>query len=285
MTNKKVETLVKDIYSFLNGETLNDYIKQNPIKLGEIIDEVYTSRFRQERDDNGGGLRLSSLGTPCRKKLWYKKYHHSLGESLDPPTLFKFFYGDILEAVLLQLARDSGHLVTGEQDELTLHGIKGHRDCVIDGVTIDCKSSSSFSFGKFKHGLTRANDTFGYLTQLGSYVEAAENDPLVLDKQRGGFLVVDKQFGHICLDLHTFDFTGSKEFVDSVKSVVNNENEPERDIEDQSEGKSGNRSLKPQCSYCEFKKVCWPGLQKYMYSGKPKFLTVVKKEPNVKKAF
>lgn len=53
------------------------------------------------------------------------------------------------------------------------------------------------------------------------------------------------------------------------------------------DGAYGNRKLGVECSYCPFKVDCWQdvndgsGLRKFIYSSGPRWLTVVKKEPNV----
>ena len=87
---------------------------------------------------------------------------------------------------------------------LNVHGIRGHRDAVIDGMTVDVKSCSPFAFKKFRDGELRDNDPFGYISQLSSYVYAAKDDPLVTDKNRGAFLAIDKVNGEICLDVYDF---------------------------------------------------------------------------------
>ena len=57
--------------------------------------------------------------------------------------------------------------------------------------------------------------------------------------------------------------------------------EPNRAFSDVPDGKSGNMKLGTQCSYCEFKKVCWPDLKTYIYSSGPRYLTKVVREPKV----
>src|SRR5690606_25725922 len=105
------------------------------------------------------------------------------GEPLRPEAYLKFLYGDILEDLLLFLAEAAGHTVVGRQDEQEIAGIKGHRDCVIDGTVVDAKSASSYSFKKFKEGRLREDDPFGYVDQLQSYIHSGQNDPLVTDKE------------------------------------------------------------------------------------------------------
>ena len=44
---------------------------------------------------------------------------------------------------------------------------------------------------------------------------------------------------------------------------------------------NGNEKLSSACSYCDFKKECYPGLRKFIYSDRPVFLTKVVKKPMV----
>jgi hypothetical protein len=75
-------------------------------------------------------------------------------------------------------------------------------DAVIDGVTIDVKTASPYSFNKFKEGNLRNEDPFGYISQLSSYVYAARDDDVVTDKKRGAFLVINKVSGEMVLDVY-----------------------------------------------------------------------------------
>lgn len=282
---KTIETLVDDIYDFVNGD-VNSYVGDNLERFGQDIGALYTSRFfpNGDRDGDVSSVRMSSLGIKCFRKLWYRQHRKDNAEKLLPSGRLKFFFGDVLESILLRLAEDSGHTVEGKQSELELFGVKGHRDAVIDGVTVDCKSASSFSFGKFKEGLSTDSDPFGYLVQLETYIAAAQDDPIVKDKNGGAFLVFDKQHGHITLDYHTFDLNMDKieRHIENLRETVNNNGrEPERAYNDVVDGKSGNRKLDTECSYCEFKRVCWPELRTFIYSTGPRFLTKVERVPDV----
>ncbi len=227
---------------------------------------------------------MSSIGQPCARRLWYQT-NLKATTSHSASTSFKFLYGDVIEDLVLALAKAAGHSVEGQQDELVIEGIKGHRDAVIDGVTVDVKSASSYSFEKFKKGLSESDDSFGYLTQLPSYVKAAENDPLVTDKEGGAFLVVDKVDGRICLDYHNFKEEGSLDEVEKFFKhridMSSKTTPPSRGFNPQPEGKSGNMALGFNCSFCEFKEVCHPGLRKFNYKPRPKYLTKVVREPKV----
>ena len=259
--------VVNDHFAATVGDTLM-------ARLGEGVEE-------QPR----GTLRMSSIGQPCERKLWYSVNAHEEGEVLRPETKIKFLYGDILEDLLLSLAVAAGHKVEGHQDTLEIKGIKGHRDAVIDGVTVDVKSASTYSFKKFKEGGLLRDDPFGYMTQLSSYVYAGKDDPLVKDKEGGAFLVIDKQHGHLCLDYHNFKKTGHlgkvEELYDKRIKSAGGSTPPIRGFKAEPEGKSGNYKLGVNCSYCSYKSICHPSLRTFLYARGPVFLTTVKKTPNV----
>jgi hypothetical protein len=233
---------------------------------------------------NRTSLRLSSLGTPCERKLWYSTNTPDAGEALSASSKIKFLYGDILEELLLFLAEEAGHDVQGRQTELDISGVKGHRDCVIDGRLVDVKSASSYSFKKFKEHRLGDDDPFGYLSQLGSYLYASRDDELVKDKDVASFLVIDKTLGHICLDTYPFDDRDWDRIVQNKRRMLSYPEPPARHYSDIPDGKSGNRKLDIACSYCSFKDTCWPSLRTFMYSYGPSFFTHVAREPRVSEA-
>lgn len=224
---------------------------------------------------------MSNIGKGARQ-LWYDK-RYGREESLPPSTIFKFIYGDLIESLLLFLARVSGHSVTARQAEVVVNGIKGHIDADIDGVTVDVKSASTHSFRKFADGTLAENDAFGYVEQLAGYCESRGTD--------GAFLAADKQNGFIAyLPIAKEELKAHvdvPERIEYLKGAVESDVEPERCYEDEEEGKSGNRALGINCSYCAHKIRCWTdannglGLRTFLYSSGPKFLTKVVREPNV----
>jgi hypothetical protein len=229
---------------------------------------------------------MSNIGKACEKQLWYEINQPELGEKLRPETYMKFMIGHLLEEVVLFLAELSGHEVTGRQDTQEIEGIKGHRDAVIDGVIVDVKSASSYSFKKFKDGTLSQNDPFGYVAQLQSYLHSSQTDDKVTDKRQAGFLVVDKTLGHITLDLHAKDeSTDWSETYRAKKETIASTEIPERGFKDEPFGASGNLKLGVNCSYCPFKKSCWPGLRSFLYSYGPVHLTEVNREPAVPELF
>ncbi len=240
------------------------------------------SRLEEPRGDPE--LRISNLGVPCERQLYYRINNPSDGEKLAPATRIKFLFGDMLEELLAFFVQASGHKLEGRQTKLDLHGVPGSRDGIVDGVLVDFKSASSFSFKKFKDGSLVDNDPFGYITQINSYFDASRDDPLLVDRERVAFIAIDKQHGHICLlglPIAKQDYSG---MVREKRRMLEGTTAPARGFKPEPDGKSGNEALGVNCSYCDFKSKCHPGLRTFLYSTGPKFLTKVVYEPKVPEA-
>jgi hypothetical protein len=187
-----LDTLVKDIYGMFSG----DHFPHDPqefVTFGKNLEELFHERFNSTRS-GAPTLRMSNIGKADRQ-LWMDFHSKEEREAFLPQTLIKFSYGDMIEQLMLLYAKMAGHTVEREQDEIEVDGIKGHIDAVIDGVVVDIKSASTFSFQKFESGLLLepGNDPFGYLAQLAGYVEA------VTPGGDGAFLAVDKTLGKVTL--------------------------------------------------------------------------------------
>lgn len=204
-----------------------------------------------------------------------------------PKTYMKFLYGDFLELLLLFLAKEAGHTVENEQLEVEVDGVKGHLDCTIDGVVVDCKSASPYAFQKFKDDRFLSDDPFGYIYQLSGYSNVVSPT-----NPRAAFLVADKVHGDIALAEVSAEIALAHSplpRIQHLKKVLQQEEEPERCYQDKLDGKSGNRVLDTGCSYCAFAQHCWRdanggrGLETYIYSTGPKYFTHVAREPRVDK--
>ena len=285
---KTIDTLVDDIYKILEEGVVGEEYLNYGLEHATVLKQRLAPRGEERKPE----LYLGSIGKPCIRQLWYGLHASLHREPLRPFTRLKFLYGDLVETMLLELARKSGHLVEGEQDRILVNEIRGRRDCVIDGMLVDVKSASPYSFKKFKGGLQREDDAFGYLTQLGSYLLGSRDDDLVIHKNEAAFLVVDKVSGHLCLDRHTFteeDFDGlfaeishRKEILGQQQCVPDRAFEPVDQNRENAKGwVNGNKKLGVNCSYCPFKDHCWPELRTFMYGSNPVFLTHVEKVPNV----
>lgn len=275
MAKTVLEDLVKDIYKVLDGKIKPTEEQIDTFSLA--IKELMLRRFLgPEREAK---LSMSNFGTPCERKLWYKVNIPEKAEALKPWARMKFLYGDLIEELVLWLAEVSGHEVKGRQDTLELHGVEGHRDAVIDGVTVDVKSANSRSFDKFKNHTLEDDDPFGYLDQLRLYVQSSEEG---VDKDRGAFLAVDKELGHLVLDEYECGYNLETEAsINYKKDMLSAEQPPVRRYDPEPDGRSGNMQLAMPCRYCDHKRTCFPGLRTYLYSNGPRYLTRVVREPEV----
>lgn len=274
--SKSIDSLVEDIYGLFSNDNWTPD-KKNVEEFGQRLAQHIANRASESKGQPS--LRLSNLGYPNRK-LWYSINSNGDSEPLPPEARIKFLFGDILEELLLFLAKESGHTVTGTQDVIEVSGVLGHRDAVIDGHLVDCKSASSYSFKKFQeHKLgDEGADPFGYLSQLGAYHWASTD----CDPDVASFLVIDKTLGKITLDTWPRSDTDFNKVVEEKRKVLSlPEPPPEKCYPDEPEGKSGNRKLSVSCSYCPFKWTCWDSLRCFIYSTGPVYLTEVSREPKV----
>ena len=278
--SRKLDSIVEDIYRVVEGKggwdaTVTEFFSSSLSSIAE-------ARFSQEQIPRDY-LSLSGIGSPCDRRLWYKINQTESSEPLTAEALGTFFYGDLLEALVLSLAKAAGHNVEGMQDKVEVFGIPGSRDAVIDGVTVDVKSASKYGFEKFRKHNLREDDPFGYISQLSSYVYAGKDDPLVKNKTEGAFLVVQKDRFKLCLDRYDFteEIAKKEEEIERVKKLVAG-SIPEDRIPPVPQSKtSENTVLSTTCGYCDFRKVCWPEARTFLYSTGPVFMVDVVNEPRV----
>ena len=281
-TMKTVDTLVKDIYDLFSL----DPIKMDEKEVDKHIDtfgdmlKVHIKAFMYEEPRTRGNLRLSAIGKPDRQ-LWYDVNSKKDIEDLAPSTRIKFLYGYILEELLLLCASIAGHKVTDQQKEVSVEGVLGHQDAMIDDVLVDCKSASGFSFKKFKDNKLLEDDPFGYIGQISAYAQAN-------GVNEAAFLVIDKSSGEICLTpVHQMEMDNAKNRVKHLKGMVVNDHVPDRCYAPVPDGESGNLKLAIGCIYCNHKRECWSnanqgkGIRAFKYSRGLNFLVQVSKEPKV----
>lgn len=280
------KTLPEDIYRLLEDTTDHEVSEENVEWAGEVFKDLLRSRLKAREVKKGEAvLRFSALGKQDRQ-LWYQAHKPEVAEKMHGKQLFKFLYGDVIEVLLLFLAKEAGHSVTDTQAGVDCDGVKGSIDAKIDGVLTDVKSASSYSFEKFKSGSYLFDDPFGYVSQLSGYATA-------LDEERAGFLVADKVHGDIAfvdLDEAYIHSNPPMKRITHLRDVIRKDTPPPRCYAPVPEGKSGNLKLSVGCSYCPFKDECWAdanggkGLRKFFYSRGPVWLVEVKKEPKVDEA-
>mgnify|MGYP001134965126 FL=1 len=281
-SKKTIDTLVEDIYNKIgvlaDGEHI-DLDKDTIEQFGESMKEILYNWSHPEPRGKST-LRMSNIGKKERQ-LWFDMKTEGTPERMPPSLFIKFLYGHLLEEIVLFLIKLSGHTVTSEQKEVTVSGIKGHMDCVIDGEVVDIKTASNFAFKKFKDGTLAENDIFGYLAQLAGY-EAAEGT------SNGGFLALNKESGELALyKPDNFDKPNIKKKIRDVKAAVKLDKPPNLCYNPIPDGKSGNMQLPRECVYCRHKFECHKdsnegkGLRVFKYSNGLRYLTQVPKVPNV----
>lgn len=276
---KTIHTLIPDIYKIVNTDWMTP-------KLSELLARDISKRLDTEKVRRNG-LRLSKLGPRCPKALWHSVHTPELAAPLPPWVHIKLMYGHILEALVLTLARAAGHTVTGEQDELEVCGVLGHRDAVIDGCLVDVKSSSVLALEKLKSGSIEQDDSFGYLDQLDAYLSGSALDPLTTVKDRGYLLGIGKELGHLALHEHKHRPDHIEKRLRDYQRIVALPQPPACGCGTEPFQASGNVKLDTRASYDEMRYVCHPHLRTFIYAerSKPKivYLTKVVREPkNVK---
>ena len=278
---KKIETLVEDINKLFTSEDppIPEKEVDTFIDTFAVSIKQHLKTFLYETPRANKNLRLSVIGRPDRQ-LWYD-INEPNEKPLSSSLRIKFLYGYLLEELLILFSSVAGHKVTHQQKEVTVAGIKGHQDCMIDNFLIDCKSASWRAFQKFKNNTLSEDDPFGYIAQMSAYAEAN-------NVEEGGFLVIDKQSGEICLSkVNSLEMINAKKRITHLKKIIKHKTAPSKCFDDLPEGKSGNRKLDVRCIFCSHKSKCWSdandgkGLRIFQYERGKKYLTQVKREPNV----
>lgn len=298
---KSIDTVIEDVYNLLSGTLKSNGDVENKKKV-EVPDEYLTAfkenignivkqRVEEAHQERVSGLRLSKIGTRNRK-LWYEMNRpEKVKESQpSPQTLLKFLYGDLIEELLLFLIKVSGHTVEGEQGEIEIGGVLGHRDAKIDGITTDIKSTSKYAFPKFEKGtLLQGDDPFGYVPQISAYSKK-DNSPF------GAFIAMNKETGELALlKVGEIDMINPEARIEEIKDVLASSSPPEekcyQPIPQNPKAPNGNEVLHFSCTYCPFKEECWSdanggeGLRKFLYKKGSKkeitYFTRVEKTPRV----
>lgn len=281
--SKSIYTLIADVKQFLASQQEHDI----PILV----------HYGERKEPPA--LRLSKMGEICPRHLWFSIHHPELAEPMPAEALFKFSFGHTIEAQAISLAKASGHEVTGEQDELVVSDIKGHRDCVIDGHVVDVKSCSSRMFEKFERKTIGnlpspedpdGGDPFGYLAQLDGYLVGSAEDPLVYVKDTGFIWAIDKTLGKMVLYEHKVRRDLILRRIELHKRIIQASTPPSCTCRTVKHGESGNLKLGTKASYSPFKRQCFPHLRTFLYKGRngqlePVHLAKVVRTPDVLEVF
>jgi hypothetical protein len=234
-------------------------------------------------------LRMSNLGRPTCQ-LWFDK--NKPETALPRPTTFvmNMMLGDIVEAVFKGLLTEAG-VEYGDSESVSLdigeHTVSGTYDLTLDGAVDDVKSASDWSYrNKFESFETLRNgDAFGYVAQLVGYAKATGLKP-------GGWWVVNKANGSFKYVPATgIDEEAEMQKINSTIDTVNT-NEFSRcfePVEETFRGKAtGNKMLCKECSFCDYRKACWPNLKELpavkSQAKQPKMVSYIELAPEYNEA-
>lgn len=284
--SKTIDTIPEDIYALFNSG-----IELDPALLQEFgdacVQHLVRALAKREPDTN---LRASAIGETCGRRQWYNSNLPEAREDMEPHNYLKFLYGHLIEELVVVLLKASGHKIEAAQDTVSIDGVDGHPDGIIDGVLCDVKSANSRGMYKFKNNGLENEDPFGYLSQLDFYLAALQDDKRLEKKYDVAFIAIDKELGHIVVDRYARTpehIKAIKDKVDISKKTITQAKPPVSRIPPVKDGKSGNEALAMKCRYCDFKKTCWSdanngaGIRTFIYSSGPAFLTKVERVPNV----
>lgn len=277
-------TLVSDVYGLFTSphKVDEDLLSQFAERLKTSIRESLDHKISR----SGPKLRLSNYGLPARK-LWFKINSEMGPEKPSPEQGLKFLVGDVMEQLLLYLVRESGTETNDEGKYVEVDGVRGKLDVTLSGIPVDVKTASGHSFKKFASGEFLSDnpdmDPYGYKYQIAGYTEAE-------GASKGAFLVFNKENAKMCIvemskeempDVYT-KISESREMLDKDTPPV------EKCYPDEPQGKSGNRVIARNCSFCEYKYECWKdanggkGLVTKKYAHGPVDFSVMAKEPNLR---
>jgi len=281
---KNINTLTADVLKVIDegmDEATRDEMNDVFIEFGKNMEKMLrrqvTPYVRKSRN-----ISFSALGYGARR-LYYQ-YNGAESEKFTPQTKVKFMLGNIVEEIMLSMAKLAGHTVEHSQARIEYKGITGYCDAVIDGVMVDVKSAASFSFKKIKEGLNDSNDLFGYRMQLAGYAIGGPQ----ANKTDCALWVMDKQLGHIALaSFRVEDMPNVDAKIKVVNDVYDQTTPPAFCYDLVPEGKAGNMKLPIGCAYCPFKKECYKdsnggkGLRTFLYYNGPTHFAHIEKTPNV----
>lgn len=270
-----IETLVEDVnHLVLTKNTVTKHEAFN--SMLEAVKHAVESLVKEAPAKRKNSLRPSNYGKPCKRQLWYSINENDVDKEPVAENYIKFAMGHIYEAVMLYLAQESGHSVTQQQKEIKDEetGIIGHIDALIDGDLVDCKSVSPYGYKKYQDGSYKQRDDFGYIPQLAWYKQQ-------LGLDRAFLWCIDKSScAHTLVPVDNSFMPSSKWYMKEVIKLVKHPEAPERQYEDVEDGKSGNRAVPNDCSYCDFVKKCWKP-RAFKYANGIKYLTEVNRLPKV----
>ena len=243
-------------------DKINAYLSKNNLQFNEYIQrEVETlagwSFKRQFMDndeyDSAGKIHMSSIGK-CPRQLAYKYLgFEKQGKEIDGRARINFFFGDLVELVVIKLAKLAGVQLVGtglDQARLCIPigddvEISGYPDGFYIGkemMTISIKSMPSFRFRDFEKGIIGQE----YLDQ--SYIEM-----YATKLTKCIFIAICKDNGVFAEQIVKRDDKRIDQLRKNVNSIIKSttKNLPERKFQANDKGQ-----YPWQCLYCAYWNHC-----------------------------
>jgi hypothetical protein len=231
-------------------------------EFGELAKAALRRKFKEPKQDKFT-LRFSNVGRPlCQLQ------REAAGDKGSPPSYsdtFKMLLGDMTEALAVVIMKAAGVNVeaTNERVGMKIGGIflEGTYDAKIDGKIYDIKSASRWAFKhKFdSYKSLKDDDTFGYVAQGYGYAEA-------VGAKFGGWIAINKETGEWAVT-ETPEYNDSERqdalnLIDSNIRAIKSDKAFAKCFDDEPEyfrkKETGNRILDITCSFCPYKRMCWP---------------------------
>lgn len=285
--------LMDNPFSELDDDKL---LPKASVEIFTYIDETLNNR-QQDRNVN-----RASAASLCPRKRWYK--HHGYdGDAFNPRMLLVFAFGDLVEYAMKYFIKqacvgdgklysevvfgnktgsfvlqgrefeiyDQHQVITSIDDGVNNLIIPGHadgwgkRNSDQRWELIEIKSAASASFDKFKRG-----EVPDYIKQIHCLMMS--DFAFFHNVRETRFFYMNKNTSHVFDKVFVFNESTAKQVRDEYLMVLNDEipNRP-YDLQDEVSYRktTGRKILSYPCSYCEFKKTCWPGIKKEFKSGRP----------------
>jgi len=252
------------LHNVLEKLSNNDAVEYDDAWV-EDAGEMFKAALRKQLTprEKGFRLRMSNIGRPLcqlqRENLGLER------ERMPYNHIVRMMLGDATECIMEVLLRVAKLPITGGKSQATLKFddvvVSGENDIELDGRVYDTKSSSPWAYeNKWKAGyagLVR-EDAFGYGAQLYGYSKGTK-------QEQGGWIVVNKSSGETLFveadpspqqveDLEM-------DIIKTVQAVSTNADlvqcfEPT--VEYFRTKPTGNKRLHTTCTFCAYKKSCFP---------------------------
>lgn len=259
--------IIDKIQSYLNNpaEVKVDLLAE----VGNLSMRSFERQFGT-KEETERKLRLSSIGRCLRQQAYNILGFEVNGKEIDPRAKMVFFQGDMAEMAIVELAKLAGCNIKHsdlEQQEVTINGVTGHPDGVLEtaleNYLVEVKSMSSYSFADFESGEIDE----GYLYQINAYLYALKLNKCIV-------IALNKDAGVMCERIIEANADIQKQILLNILALklVTKENLPEAKYQPNEKG------IYPwNCLYCGWWKTCHPTAETKLI-GKSTKLVEPKKE-------